>query len=158
MWSPVPILEAHGVRLSPNGADRYRCTCPIHRGNGLSMSVAKGKDRWQISCFACGFGGNTPDLLMALDNVTIAEALRKLGAGTEKREAAPVVMYPADYVMLVCDRCGDACRVEGQTYKVPGREGPLWTTTPLEEVFAMESRGWEISARAEFALCPECLS
>lgn len=122
------------------------------------MSVAKGKDRWQITCFACGFGGNTPDLVMALDNVTIAEALRKLGAGTEKRESAPVVLHPVDFVTLACDKCGFETRVEGQTYKVPGRCGQLWTTTPMEEVFYMGSRGWEISARAEFALCPSCQS
>lgn len=122
------------------------------------MSVAKGKGRWQITCFACGFSGNTPDLVMALGKLTIADALRKLGKGTESRETEPVELHPHDYLMLVCDRCGDARKVEGQTYKVPGREGPLWRTTPLEEVIAAGSHGWEISARAEFALCPTCLS
>jgi len=122
------------------------------------MSVSKSKHRWQITCYACGFSGNTPDLVMALDNIGIADALRKLGAGTEKREREPVDLHPADYVMLVCDRCGDARRVEGHTYKVPGREGQLWSTTPMEEVFAATSHGWEISAQADFAICPPCLS
>jgi hypothetical protein len=122
------------------------------------MSISKGRGRWQITCFACGFSGNTPDLVMSLLNITIGEALKKLSGATELIEKAPVDLHPVDYFALICDKCGDARRVTGETYKTPGRAGGLYETTPLQEVCFAESHGWEIGAHAEFALCPSCLT
>lgn len=156
-YSPVPILEQLGVALVPTGKKSYRCACPIHRGDHLSMALSLRDARWQITCFACGFSGSTYDFVMALRDCTFSEAARYLEDNSVGDEP-PVELFPPDYYALVCDRCGNATKVEGSQYKVPGRTGSIWESTPIEEVFAMESRGWVISARADFAICPTCLS
>lgn len=155
-YSPLPILEPLGVSLVSTGKDNYRCDCPVHGGDRC-LAVSKRDGRWQLTCFSCGFSGTTYDLVMALRGCTFYEAVCYLESNSFKEEP-PVEMFPADYFALVCDRCGNATKVEGSTYKVPGICGSTWESKPIEEVFAMTSRGWEISARADFALCPPCLS
>lgn len=154
-YSPLEALTDAGVRLFPCGSDRYRCACPVHGGDRPSMGVALYEGRWQITCFACGFNGGTPDLVMALRGCSLADAFRLLdGRGPD---LAPVVLHRRHVIVLVCDAagCGNTLDVTGQTYKVPGTSGPLWQTTPIEE--AVFGHGWEIGANAEFALCPACL-
>ena len=158
--TPLPTLQAAGVKLVPAGKDRYRCACPVHRGDHLSMSVSDNGKRWTLTCFACGFTGSAIDLVQALSGVSFVEAVKTLGGSLEPRDmSAPVDLHPIDYVVLACDAagCSNSMRVEAATYKTPGRSGPLYTRTAMEEVFT-RAVDWELSAYGEFAICPPCLT
>jgi hypothetical protein len=156
-YSPVPVLEQHGVRLTATGEDRYRCACPVHNGGSGSMAVSKANGRWQITCFACGFSGGTPDLVMALRRCTLGEAFRFL-SGQPVDDVCPVPLHRERVLTLACDAagCGRTLDVKGATYKTAGAAGYTWTTTAEDE--AVYGHGWEIGAHAEFALCVECVT
>ena len=158
-YSPVPILHAAGVKLISTGKDRYRCACPVHRGSHPSMAVTLHRGRWQLTCFACGFNGGTVDLVVALRSCTVGEAFKIL-EGQPVEEHAPVEMYPEEVLAIACDApgCGETIDVRCATYKTPGKQGYLWTSTLTDEAVYATSRGWEMSAQAEFALCAECAS
>ena len=144
--SPIPILEAAGVRLLPTGQDRWRCACPVHGGNRMSMAVRCRNGVWLATCFACGFGGGAADLYAELHRVTIAEALRAL-SDRQRDEPAPVKLHRQPALMVACDAAGCGARLTriARAYKVPGTCGPIWETTAYEEIlFAAAKCGWQV--------------
>jgi DNA primase len=57
--------------------ESYRIPCPIHRGRDANFSVSERDGLW--NCFSvCGRGGSVIDLVAALDDITIPEAVKKL--------------------------------------------------------------------------------
>ena len=163
--SPLPLLAEAGVRLVPSGADRWRCRCPVHQGDGLSLSVRCVKGDWRLTCFACGFSGSGVDLWLALRGGTLRDALRAMGSrqrGADGQLAPPPVqLHKRPALVLACSHagCGAVLEAEGRTYKCPGTSGGLWETTAAEEMaFAADRAGWEVSADMDAgAVCADCL-
>jgi hypothetical protein len=158
--TPLPTLQAEGVKLVPAGKDRYRCACPVHRGDHLSMAVSDNGARWTLVCHACGFVGGAIDLVRALTGCSFVEAVKRLGGELTAERSSPVELHPVDYTVLRCDAadCSNSMRVEAATYKTPGRAGGLFTRTSTEEAFTRAAlAGWEMSAFGEFAICPPCV-
>jgi DNA primase len=69
------VLRRYGY---PTGfGDSYRIPCPIHRGRDSNFSVSERDGLW--NCFSvCGRGGSVIDLVAALEDVSISEAVKKL--------------------------------------------------------------------------------
>jgi hypothetical protein len=157
--SPLDFLRELGVKLSPSGADRYRCACPVHGGDGPSMAIALHKNRWQLTCFACGFNGGTIDLVKEIRKCSTGDAFRLLSVPERLCLTEPRNMHRREAAIVACERngCGAFEVVEAKTYKIPGKTGSLWESSIIDEVMHLANRGWEISAGAEFFLCPPCV-
>jgi hypothetical protein len=74
---------AHILALMPGARrenDGWRARCPVHEEKTPScrVSVRAGKARWH--CFGCGARGDVLDLLKALEGLSFAQALLRLGA------------------------------------------------------------------------------
>lgn len=166
--SPLPILTQYGVRLIPAGRDSYRCACPVHAGDHPSMSVrvvpnGPRRGRWALTCFACGFHGDTVRLFATLAGLDVKEAYKRLAReqGHDGRADArsPVQLHKRAAAVLACSHngCGATLEAEGRTYKCPGAHGYLWETSPTFEVLALADRlGWEVGAEAVGAVCDGC--
>lgn len=78
------------VRLQNRGG-RWLGLCPFHREKTPSFTV--NPERGFFHCFGCGKGGNAIDFVMAMENLTYAEARRhlaeKLGIKIETQSARP---------------------------------------------------------------------
>lgn len=90
------ILEKYGVKLKRSG-ESYRGCCPIHQGDNTTAFCINKKGLWY--CFSnCG-GGNLPELIARLENITKKEAekrIREYGFPFEKDHAhkEPVGIIP----------------------------------------------------------------
>ena len=101
-------VEAAGVRL--RGAGRVRQgVCPFHEEEEGSFTVYSDSQRFY--CFGCGIGGDVLDFIQRTSNISLPEALRRLGGGqvlasqTAVRPAStphpkPPVLPPRDPTLL----------------------------------------------------------
>lgn len=69
------VLTRYGI--SHRDLESYRIPCPIHKGRDANFSVSEREGLW--NCFSvCGRGGSVIDLVAALENISIPEAVKKL--------------------------------------------------------------------------------
>lgn len=69
-----PIKEIVGVPVKNTG--RYlTCTCPLHQENTPSFIIYP-ENTWY--CFGCNQGGDSIDLVMAMDTISFAQAVKEL--------------------------------------------------------------------------------
>jgi len=74
------VVEALGVSLRGRGRVRQGL-CPFHEEREGSFTVYADSQRWY--CFGCGLGGDVLDFIQRLDELSLSEAIRRLGlAGT----------------------------------------------------------------------------
>ena len=80
-------VEASGVRLRGRGRVRQG-VCPFHEEAQGSFTVYEDSQRFY--CFGCGSGGDVLDFIQRAENLSLPEAIRRLGGG-----AYPAVPRPA---------------------------------------------------------------
>ena len=82
------------VKLRKSGAN-MKGLCPFHQEKTPSFTVHAGKQIFH--CFGCGVGGDVFKFIMLIENLTFAEALRRLAekAGISIRETAGDATYDA---------------------------------------------------------------
>ncbi len=80
-------VEAWGVRLRGRGRVRQG-VCPFHEEAEGSFTVYADSERWY--CFGCGLGGDVLDFVQRVENLSLPEAIRRLGG-----DAYPTVSRPA---------------------------------------------------------------
>ncbi len=71
-------VEASGVRLRGRGRVRQG-VCPFHDEAEGSFTVYADSERWY--CFGCGLGGDVLDFVQRVENLSLPEAIRRLGRG-----------------------------------------------------------------------------
>ena len=79
-------VEASGVRLRGRGRVRQG-VCPFHDEAEGSFTVYGDSERWY--CFGCGLGGDVLDFIRRVENLSLPEAIRRLGGGTPDSGAVP---------------------------------------------------------------------
>ena len=79
-------VEASGVRLRGRGRVRQG-VCPFHEEVEGSFTVYADSERFY--CFGCGLGGDVLDFIRRVENLSLPEAIERLGGG-----AYPAVMPP----------------------------------------------------------------
>ena len=90
------ILAERGIQVL-----RHKALCPFHNEKTPSFSVGfKGKNRYK--CFGCGESGDSVELVMKLDKVDFATAIRNLtGLDPYKPYTGPVHIGPSTIEELV---------------------------------------------------------
>lgn len=76
-----PLLQycqARGIELRREGT-RWKALCPLHNEKTASFYIGPDPNLWH--CFGCGAGGSIVDLHMALNNLSVGEAMAELGGG-----------------------------------------------------------------------------
>ena len=71
-------VEASGVRLRGRGRVRQG-VCPFHDEAEGSFTVYADSERWY--CFGCGLGGDVLDFIQRSENLSLPDAIRRLGGG-----------------------------------------------------------------------------
>ena len=71
-------VEASGVRLRGRGRVRQG-VCPFHDEAEGSFTVYGDSERWY--CFGCGLGGDVLDFVRRVENLSLPEAIQRLGGG-----------------------------------------------------------------------------
>lgn len=76
-FDTTPLLRAKQVPIDSlievrNGFAR----CPLHNDKTPSVKYYKSENRWH--CFSCGAHGDSVDLVMAIDGVSMPDAIKKL--------------------------------------------------------------------------------
>ena len=71
-------VEASGVRLRGRGRVRQG-VCPFHDEVEGSFTVYADSERWY--CFGCGLGGDVLDFIQRAENLSLPDAIRRLGGG-----------------------------------------------------------------------------
>jgi DNA primase len=84
----ISDILAHYANV-PNRV-RYRIACPIHNGDGLNFSVDD--DLGLYHCFTCGAAGDCISLYAALENLSNADAARKLSQDYQIEMKSPMVL------------------------------------------------------------------
>ncbi len=84
-------VEASGVRLRGRGRVRQG-VCPFHDEAEGSFTVYGDTERWY--CFGCGLGGDVLDFVQRTENLSLPEAVRRLG-GLPDGEAGSPGLAPA---------------------------------------------------------------
>ena len=69
-------VEASGVRLRGRGRVRQG-VCPFHEEVEGSFTVYADSERWY--CFGCGLGGDVLDFIQRSENLSLPEAIARLG-------------------------------------------------------------------------------
>jgi DNA primase len=66
------FVERNGATvLKPEGNDRWKGICPLHKDGDPSFFVSKGNDGvWIYHCFGCSSGGTILDFCMELKGIT----------------------------------------------------------------------------------------
>jgi len=72
------ICDAHGIARIKMSDKRERVSCPMH--NEKTPSCVLYLDNNTFHCFGCAKGTSNIDFLMAVDNCTATEAIKKLRA------------------------------------------------------------------------------
>ena len=72
-------VEASGVRLRGRGRVRQG-VCPFHEEVEGSFTVYADSERWY--CFGCGLGGDVLDFIQRVENLSLPEAIQRLGGGS----------------------------------------------------------------------------
>ncbi len=85
-------VEASGVRLRGRGRVRQG-VCPFHDEAEGSFTVYGDSERWY--CFGCGLGGDVLDFIQRSENLSLPDAIRRLGGGTGLGLGAGVAPRPA---------------------------------------------------------------
>ena len=80
-------VEASGVRLRGRGRVRQG-VCPFHEETEGSFTVYGDSERWY--CFGCGLGGDVLDFIRRAENLSLPEAIQRLGGGAYPAVIAPV--------------------------------------------------------------------
>ena len=80
------VVEASGVRLRGRGRVRQG-VCPFH--DELEGSFTVYEDSQRFYCFGCGAGGDVLDFIRRAENLSLPEAIERLGGG-----AYPAVIDP----------------------------------------------------------------
>ncbi len=79
--SIVEFLEEYGLDILSGGSCNCcsggykKMLCPIHNDKNPSLHIHPGTNSWY--CFGCGLGGTVVDFVVAYENVTLSEALKK---------------------------------------------------------------------------------
>ena len=71
-------VEASGVRLRGRGRVRQG-VCPFHDEAEASFTVYADSQRWYR--FGCGLGGDVLDFIQRVENLSLPDAIRRLGGG-----------------------------------------------------------------------------
>ena len=79
-------VEASGVRLRGRGRVRQG-VCPFHDEVEASFTVYADTERFY--CFGCGAGGDVLDFIQRVENLSLPEAIQRLGAGAWVVAATP---------------------------------------------------------------------
>ncbi len=80
-------VEASGVRLRGRGRVRQG-VCPFHDETEGSFTVYADSERWY--CFGCGLGGDVLDFVQRMENLSLPEAIQRLGRGAYPVAPRPV--------------------------------------------------------------------
>ncbi len=80
-------VEASGVRLRGRGRVRQG-VCPFHDETEGSFTVYADSERWH--CFGCGLGGDVLDFVQRMENLSLPEAIQRLGRGAYPVAPRPV--------------------------------------------------------------------
>ncbi len=80
-------VEALGVRLRGRGRVRQG-VCPFHDEVEGSFTVYGDSERFY--CFGCGAGGDVLDFIRRAENLSLPEAIERLGGGASPAVIAPV--------------------------------------------------------------------
>ena len=80
-------VEASGVRLRGRGRVRQG-VCPFHDEAEGSFTVYGDTERFY--CFGCGAGGDVLDFIRRAENLSLPEAIERLGGGAYPAVIAPV--------------------------------------------------------------------
>ena len=80
-------VEASGVRLRGRGRVRQG-VCPFHDEAEGSFTVYGDSERWY--CFGCGLGGDVLDFVQRVENLSLPEAIQRLGRGAYPVAPRPV--------------------------------------------------------------------
>lgn len=72
------VLADYGLELSKDGTrpDQHKCLCPFHEDTKPSLKVNTAKNIYH--CFACEAKGNVLDFVMAMDDIGIRPAAKKV--------------------------------------------------------------------------------
>ena len=79
-------VEASGVRLRGRGRVRQG-VCPFHDEAEGSFTVYGDTERFY--CFGCGAGGDVLDFIRRAENLSLPEAIERLGRGRVPRRHCP---------------------------------------------------------------------
>lgn len=81
---PLVDIAARYVDLKKQGRE-YVGICPFHRDSNPSLRIYRGRDGVQrYRCFACGAGsdgGDVIDFVASIENIDVAEAVRRIDGG-----------------------------------------------------------------------------
>lgn len=83
--SITKLCADRGIILKSNGKELVGL-CPLHKEKTPSFTVNPDKRVWK--CFGCNTGGSVIDLLMALERISIAEAMSRLGGDIKTPQMA----------------------------------------------------------------------
>lgn len=72
----LPLITAYGIPFKRSGS-RVIISCPFHKENTPSCAVDEAKNVFH--CFGCGQGGGVIDLVAKMENLSIGQAMRKMG-------------------------------------------------------------------------------
>ena len=81
------VVEASGVRLKGRGRVRQG-VCPFH--DELEGSFTVYEDSQRFYCFGCGAGGDVLDFIRRAENLSLPEAIERLGGGAYPAVRPPV--------------------------------------------------------------------
>lgn len=134
-------FERRGVKLLRAGPDRFKCQCPFHEDGTPSLEINDAKGLWQ--CFGCKAAGSIIDAVMRFDNVTAADAIRKLDTGivlsTAKSPTAPAARIVKVYQYHYEDGSDayQVCRLEPKSFRQrhsDGHGGWVWSMDGVRRV------------------------
>lgn len=79
----LKYVESLGFHMKKSGT-RYIGACPVCGGGRRThcANIYPSRDgKLRLHCFSCGFHGDAADVAVAVEGVTLAEALRRFGGG-----------------------------------------------------------------------------
>ncbi len=118
----VSLLDLLPVECKPRkaGRDSWRSLCPLHGGDGYSLSIKRGQDRWLFTCFACGEKGDVLTFAMKLYGLSFRDAMARLADGrTFDLTVATRAKRHVPAYLLVCDGKGCGATSEVEVEDVP---------------------------------------
>lgn len=69
-------LSSIGVKIQMQTGNRAKCNCPLHNEDTPSFVVYEETNSFY--CFGCGVGGSIIDLVMAYEELTLIDAIKKI--------------------------------------------------------------------------------
>ena len=169
-YNIVDYMGSAGLRLSPNGVNKWKALCPFHKEKTPSFVVNESFQSYH--CFGCGVHGDLISFVVEYENLQFMDALSKLAedknielsvdsgsGGVDYRSLYAVLKDSANFFfnnfMKLPENHAAKMEISGRGLSFDGRNGVVYGYAPAGNLLLkfLRSKGYDDDVIVQSGVC-----